>query len=959
MENNFIKKNFLGKDGFRWWIGQVAPEKVQGDQLNQIGNTWGCRVKVRIYGYHPPDITELADDDLPWAQVLLSTQGGSGKANRARSLRISPGDMVMGFFLDGDDAQLPVILGIFANTGSFYGGDEEYESPFKPYTGYTSKVKPNSDFIIKNEGGDSSAFSQKSARFLNKELIDELNEKLGKTKNQLEQLLNSEDLKNNLNDASSQLNNFINSGKIEEGFNQVSSQMDGLSSSMGNRLNDVSNFLSSDAAAAGISQATSGLSDAIATGGPQLEAGLNEFQNVLNSGELQSGLSQLKNSNKEIINSLKKIVSNEDVQAFKDIGREIVLASGVKGMAENFKMTNGMKTDLKNLVMDMKNAVPQDKFKSLAGAAESIVGRAKPMINDMVNTTLKDVGLNINTGLHKLYKDEFGKIMGATGDLSLAKKVAANAQIAKIPSILGIQNAIPCAVKNITDKLLGDVGSLLADFTNNVDNFTDCIGDQFIGALFNDIIGGIDNELSGALGGVTDILGGFNMINNLRGKAEGLLGLGTALGDCDLPDADIGAKTNKWIIGVGPSKVGLENIAGKVLEIANAAQELSEAAASPGGVLGNLGIFDFMQPDVSTPGFTSQLTSCYTGPPLNCSGIQVNIFGGGGSGASASPILGAIVSDTFAEQTASLIGIKMKDMGTGYKSPPFVEITDTCNKGYGASARAIIDYDPSSPTYQMVTDIYVVSSGENYPVIEPEDDDTGEYTVDHVVVVNPGQNYQPTDNVVDDKGNVYNMFLDENGKILNVIPPDPRVNNLEPFTTTPELTVVSSTGRGAIIFAQLAPRPTYQGEVKQVIDCISPRNTGIVGFVNGEAYYGPFHVHPDRGVKMVGIAHTTTPHAVIYDTPQESRTARSTSTSTSYTTVASPNAVTMTPDETTPPSESTTMTDSTTGDGTINYGSSSSTPSSPQPPSSPPPSSPPPSSPPSSPPSGGGGGYGY
>ena len=147
IENNLLKTNFLGKDGFRWWIGQVAPEKAQGTQLNQIGNTWGCRMKVRIYGYHPADISELADDDLPWAQVLLSPQGGSGKANRARSLRISPGDTVMGFFLDGDDAQLPVIMGIFASTASYYGGSEEYTVPFQPFTGYTSKIKPNNEFI--------------------------------------------------------------------------------------------------------------------------------------------------------------------------------------------------------------------------------------------------------------------------------------------------------------------------------------------------------------------------------------------------------------------------------------------------------------------------------------------------------------------------------------------------------------------------------------------------------------------------------------------------------------------------------------------------------------------------------------------------------------------------------------------------------------------------------------------
>ena len=99
MENNLLKTNFTGKDGFRWWIGQIAPEKVQGDQLNGTGNAWGCRLKVRIYGYHPADLTELPDEDLPWAQILLSSQGGSGRANRSQSLRVSPGDTVLGLSL--------------------------------------------------------------------------------------------------------------------------------------------------------------------------------------------------------------------------------------------------------------------------------------------------------------------------------------------------------------------------------------------------------------------------------------------------------------------------------------------------------------------------------------------------------------------------------------------------------------------------------------------------------------------------------------------------------------------------------------------------------------------------------------------------------------------------------------------------------------------------------------------
>ena len=888
MENNLLKTNFTGKDGFRWWIGQIAPEKVQGDQLNGTGNAWGCRLKVRIYGYHPADLTELPDEDLPWAQILLSSQGGSGRANRSQSLRVSPGDTVLGFFLDGDDAQLPVVLGIFANTGKYYTSDESYKSPFQPFTGYTSEIKGNNDFIAKNESGDMSSTSQKSPRFLTNEIVEDLNKQQEEGKAQLEQLVNSEELRT------------------------------------------------------GITQAGS------------------ELQQVLESGAVETGIKNSVSNAKPIIQGLQKKLAYIDTQAFKDIGREVVFASGAAQAADNSKATNNIKNTLKNTLTEMKSLTVKESFKGIFEGAEEIVSASKGIVKDMVNSTFDSLSPELNDGLHKLYKDEYGKVFEKTKDIAAAKKAATAAQIAMIGPVMNIQDKIPCVVKKVNEKLVGDVANLLTSFINNVENFTDCIGDQFIGALFNDVIGGINTELADVIGGVSNIFppglaGGRGIEDLLRSKADDLLGAAQIFSDCDIPDADLGGKTNKWIIGGGPAGVDLSNIAGKVLSIANAAQELKEVAASPGGVIGNLGIFDFMRPDVSTPGFKSALSDCYTGPPLDCAGIKVNLFGGGGTGAVAVPLLGGIVKNTFGKKSAGLIGVRLLSAGLGYKSAPFVEIKDTCNKGYGAVARAVVDYDPQSPTYQQVTDVYVVSSGENYPVIENEPDDDGVYTVDHVTVVKPGKNYKPTDKVVDDKGNEYEKFLDEKGRFLNVIPPDPTMNDLEPYDTLPELEVISETGTGALLKPQLAPRPEYQGKVKQVIDCILPRNAGIVGFVNGEPYYGPFHVHPTTGAKMVGVAHTTSPHAIIYDTPQESRTTRGfVPTSTSYTTVTSAAQVTYESSETTTQStDMTPMVDDTSGGGTINYDTTTPTQS------SPPPSSSPPSTPPSSPPpsSGGGGGY--
>ena len=54
----------------------------------------------------------------------------------------------------------------------------------------------------------------------------------------------------------------------------------------------------------------------------------------------------------------------------------------------------------------------------------------------------------------------------------------------------------------------------------------------------------------------------------------------------------------------------------------------------------------------------------------------------------------------------------------------------------------------------------------------------------------------------------------------------------------------------------------------KVIDCVYSLDKTQVGWVNGNAYYGEFHVHND--VKMVGAVHLTSPHPVIYNTREES-----------------------------------------------------------------------------------------
>ena len=317
---------------------------------------------------------------------------------------------------------------------------------------------------------------------------------------------------------------------------------------------------------------------------------------------------------------------------------------------------------------------------------------------------------------------------------------------------------------------------------------------------------------------------------------------------------------------------------------------------------------------------------CNTGNVFKCGLPKVKIFGGNGEGAVGDVILGNFIEEfdkaaaetefvvdgekqqvgSILDATASIIGVDIQYPGEGYTKEPIVRFEDNCKQGYGAFGKAIIDKDPNSPSFGQLIDVLIVSQGENYPAETPED-----VYVKRIVVEDGGSGYKMDDKV----GDFEICGLGENGQITKVC------TNDRAYRSIPSTTVQSETGSGAILTPIMTRRPRPM-EVVTVIDCITPRGN-IVGYVNGKEYNGPFHVHPETGQKMVGIAHTTRAHATIYDTPQESLRGGTPSSNVGSTRIKTRSIAEL-------------ITESETGGTT------------------PPPSSPPPSTPPSS---GGGGGY--
>jgi hypothetical protein len=96
MENQDAK-DFAGKNGFVWWTGVVEDRQ---DPL-KLG-----RCRVRCVGWHSENKSLLPTNMLPWALPAYAP-------NHTQTYAPKDGDMVFGFFTDGENAQNPIMLGIF------------------------------------------------------------------------------------------------------------------------------------------------------------------------------------------------------------------------------------------------------------------------------------------------------------------------------------------------------------------------------------------------------------------------------------------------------------------------------------------------------------------------------------------------------------------------------------------------------------------------------------------------------------------------------------------------------------------------------------------------------------------------------------------------------------------------------------------------------------------------------
>jgi hypothetical protein len=181
IDESFLKSNFLGKDGFIWWIGRVAKPEVWRDKVKNFKNfdgdfaknQWNYRCKVRIVGYHSYDENILKDEDLPWAHILTSASDGSpAMGGFGKMPMLYGGESVLGFFLDGEEAQQPVVVATF------------YRHPnvddVKNSSGYDPFVGPNQDPSVSTTGNAGGSPPGTRIPFDGSGILEELKKEIGK-----------------------------------------------------------------------------------------------------------------------------------------------------------------------------------------------------------------------------------------------------------------------------------------------------------------------------------------------------------------------------------------------------------------------------------------------------------------------------------------------------------------------------------------------------------------------------------------------------------------------------------------------------------------------------------------------------------------------------------------------------------------------------------------------------------
>ena len=378
-----------------------------------------------------------------------------------------------------------------------------------------------------------------------------------------------------------------------------------------------------------------------------------------------------------------------------------------------------------------------------------------------------------------------------------------------IPLVKTMFDGLFCAATKVMKGAKDAFADIMTAAAKNVLSGTACAAQEIVGAFTNNLVNIVDSIAGPLIEPISNILNTFTGgIFNFNVKDFLLTGISLArkvqnLFSCD--DEKICPATSKLKIDQGPLKDLSEEDQDSMWNTVFSGTAISQGATNLSNdfekAYGKWNIFG------SPLGESSSLEPCNFGNVTKCGLPTVSFFGGDGIGGAGNVLLGNIIDNVDTEDAVgdvlklgSVVGVQMTDPGLGYTDPPIVTFQDSCNKGYGAYGRAIIDEVPTSPTFGQITAVVITSEGVNYPA---EIDELPLF-IEKIIIEDPGNDIEAEEIEIE------GVDLEiENGRVIRATPKPFAYNGL------PTLNI-----SGAILRPIMTTTPP-PSEIIKVIDCIS------------------------------------------------------------------------------------------------------------------------------------------
>ena len=905
LDSALLKTNFVGRDGFVWWIGRVAEPSVWRNEATDTDAGWAFRCKVRIIGYHPFDENILPDEDLPWSHVLVDATSGSGQGNMGDSSRMMGGETVFGFFLDGEEGQQPVIFGALARTINSLG--------------------PKNTPPLEDDVGDENVFGVLSGREAGVEGPTSLplqEDKEGGTTPSG----NADNEVGKLKDKETPSGEKVNSSLLEGSSKAV--QSEGAFSNRG------------AAETVSMSNACDKGNDALS----EVTHTIGSFLKTVNS------LTQYAD---EWVDTSRNLL----VDIRKEVNRASRLATGAMRKIV-ITLRDKVTAYLSKRYRDFIGVEVQE-------AQKTPVVSAFKRIMDVVYCVFEKIGFDLKDQVKSLFEDLIKN--GALNAAICAIEQAVGVLMAGVNDAIKAGLAPIMQGLDWLTGSIGNVGSLLdkvSSFTDSLMSFLEC--DSLQCKEYEDWSqkGGLRKKPSLSFSSIIDKSnflssipttsglnisdpGFFNLSINDRFSVLSILNKGLPqLADCN---DKVSSPKNQDDLSdsVPPGFIWPDCIPPKV-EVYGDGTRTAAMIPIVSSVDGSILTLQIIE-----GGFG------YTNPPV----VSIIDKTNNGGGAKAQTIIdenGSVVDvymvtpgEGYCPSTNVVppkypvtegpgIGITagIGDDGTNLDTvAPFITFTTPSDDAVGVQTAATLSVTFNEAIVKGVGNITITETTSNavHEIIPIGDNNRITFLSDRIIKIDPNANFKPdTEYYISMTEGSFKDLNDNNfagmartdtynfttrgvsgigtqavGIVTNLIPQKPgigytsgdtgqvgqctfdflltpagsivgirNISCKDKHTVIPPVTINTKTGLGAQLLpvvsyspdfvSDIGERPSAGTLVVNVVDCVYSLPKTQVGWVNGNPYYGDFHVHPTTGRKMVGATHVSTPHDTIYNTKEES-----------------------------------------------------------------------------------------